>query len=328
MTRAVRSALLGVALVALPSVAAAQGAPANVGESAATPPEPTLKVSGFVDSSILVPLTGFAEGARGVSLGLDQLEIDLEATPARGLTLRADVNWFPSSTLASFDDLVEQAFVEVVFGGGEHGVFLKAGKTNAPIGIEAADAPDMLTYSHGLLFSLAAPTNLSGFFAGWRGETVTAMAWLSNDWDTASTPANASAGGRVEIDFGDGHVGVSGTFGPMAADVSQVMVDLDAVVELGSLRLLGNANWGQLDGLGSLGASVMAHYAVSSAHGVTGRFDWIDREFGTVYEGTAATGAWLFSIVDNLAGVVEVRADLPTGADAQVAGAAELIGTF
>ena len=40
------------------------------------------------------------------------------------------------------------------------------------------------------------------------------------------------------------------------------------------------------------------------------------------------TGALLFAVNDNLIGAVEVRADMPDGGDAAVAGAVELIASF
>ena len=53
---------------------------------------PSVTFSGFVDTSVVIPIVA-ADDADEVTFGLDQVELDIEATPVAGsgLTIRADL---------------------------------------------------------------------------------------------------------------------------------------------------------------------------------------------------------------------------------------------
>lgn len=334
---AIWAALAVLTLPAALARADAVPAPPRIGGEAeareAVPDEPTpalagwpswITLGGFVDTSLFVPL----EESPDVLIGLDQVELDVEARPAAGLRLRTDLNVFPAAAGFSADSLLEQGFVEYFFGGGDEGFFLTAGKRNAPIGVESVDPIDMYQFSHGLLFSFATPTNLTGFFTGWTGHGLTVMAWATNDWDTPTTADSASAGGRVAYDFGRGTVGLSGTYGPFAAGEPLTMLDLDVAVTLGDLYLFLEGNWGREAGENSFGALVKAHYAFTDRLGGTLRWDWLDRPFDGLDDRSSATAAFLFAFNEHLAGVVEVRADMAAFEEPDWTGAVELTAKF
>lgn len=327
--------LTAVLLAAIPASAAAdEGAPKVV------------EFSGFVETSIFFPLTGFADDSDSVTFGLDQVELDIVARPADGLTLRTDLNWVPNMdvlgdidlaepSLFAFDNIVEQGYAKYIFGGGDRGFFFQAGKKNAPVGTEALDAPDMFQYSHSLLFDNAAPSNLTGFFLGFEngGSGFGGQIWMSNAWDSSTTPGNPSFGGRAEYAFESGGVGLSTSIGPVRNDEIFFMVDVDANLKAGIFTGLLNANVAGVDGEVGFGVSAVGNVAIGESMSATARVSYLDREKlgageGTPYKGLEVTGAYLFTFTDHFGGLFEVRLDKPDGGDLTVGGAFEATATF
>jgi hypothetical protein len=164
----------------------------------------SVAICGFVDSRFVIPLAGYPDDSEGVFLGLD--EVDIEAEPVSGLTIRTDLNMHPTffdleddSTYANLfvghDSLVEQGYARADFA---NGALLVTGKMNAPFGAEALDAPDSLQASTGQVFDLT-PGNLTGFFGGWESDSLTAMLWVVNPANLPAVPGSASAiAGRSE----------------------------------------------------------------------------------------------------------------------------------
>ncbi len=295
---------------------------------------------GFVDTSLTYSF--MPEGVRdanGVSLGLDQAEIDVIVALAPGLTLRTDLNWFPGAGAASFGGIVEQAFAEWYPAGHDKGFFLRAGKWNAPIGFETIDPTGLYQFSQGLLFSFATPANLNGFAFGWHAHEFKAQLWLTNDWDVDKTPKDASVGGRLDVPLGDtGTVGLSTTYGAIQdSDLAVFMVDVDAALTFDALTIGAQVNFGLQDEAQSLGFLLMGSYAVNDMLGATLRFDYLDREFGTVYKGMSITAAAMIGLVQAerdgskttaLALIPELRFDLPDGGDTVGTFALELLASF
>ena len=145
-----------------------------------------LSLSGFVDAA------WFYDVAAGAGeFGVDQVEIDLEHRAGDRTLLRADLEWLKDGE--GYLAQVEQAFMTCNTGGGWA---LSFGKFNAPIGVEALDPTDMFQYSHSLLFTWAAPTNLTGLkVARDLGGGVDVQGHLSNGWDRATADKHVTAGG-------------------------------------------------------------------------------------------------------------------------------------
>jgi len=283
--------------------------------------ETAVSFSGFVDASLFVPLAGYADDGDEVLLGLDQVEVDIEAQPHDDLLIRTDINFFPAAGVPTFDSLVEQGFFDYSFGGGG---FFQVGKRNAPVGAEAIDPVDMYQYSYGQLFVNATPSNLTGFFGGYRGDAFGAMVWVTNDWDLSTTPRSATPGLRLSYAFDSGAVGLSSTYGPVVSDDPYLMVDVDAAFGFGDLTLLAEANVGTSDAISSVGALVTANYAVSDTFSATLRADYLNREVGEEeIDQVSLTLAGLLAIADNYGALAELRADLPSGADPVITGAVE-----
>ncbi|MFO0744398.1 MAG: outer membrane beta-barrel protein [Myxococcota bacterium] len=328
MRHHVRVALLGLSLVAL----------THLGLQAGTAhAEPAIKISGFVDSSLVYVFTPKLLADQGLFLGLDQVELDFDVAIVQGLRLRTDLNFFPHAGIDTtggpvsvFDQIVEQGFAEYNFDGTDKGVFLRAGKWNAPVGFEVTDPTGLWQYSQGLLFTHATPTNLTGFAFGWIGETTQAQLWLTNDWDTPSTAKDTNIGGRVQQAVGDvGTIGVSATYGSFVEDPAKLMIDLDLAFTFDKLKLGGEFNYGKQGDNDSIGFLLSANYTISDLVGVTARFDYLDRKILDLpYKGMSITGAGLFTLTPGLTLVAEVRADMPDGGDTAVTGALELTAAF
>jgi len=301
--------------------------------------EPTVKLNGFVDSSLSYTFTPKALADQGVRLGLDEVELDVEVDVGGGLRIRSDLNFFPGQALTVdagsgevvvFDRIVEQGLFEYFFSGGTTGFFLRGGKWNAPIGFEVTDPTGLWQVSKGLLFTRATPTNLTGFAFGWVGDATQVQLWLTNDWDTPATPKDASAGLRVQQSLGDvGTIGVSATYGAFIDDPARLMIDVDAALGFGDLKLGAEFNFGMQDDLSSIGFLLSGNYAFSEVVSATLRFDYLDREItDSPYKGMSITGAGIFTLVDGLDLLAEVRADMPDGGDTAVGGALELLADF
>lgn len=320
------------------------GIPASASAEVGAPK--VVEFSGFVDTSLVIPMTGFAKDDDSVSFGLDEVELDIVARPAAGLTLRTDLNWRPSldvlgdvdltePSLFAFDNIVEQGYAKYIFGGGERGFFFQAGKKNAPVGSEAVDAPDIFQYSHSLLFDHASPTNLTGFFLGFDhgGAGFGGQVWMSNAWDKSTTPGNPSFGGRAEYAFESGGVGIATSIGPVRDDAIFFMVDADAHVKAGLFTGLLDANVASVDGELGFGVSAAGNVAIGDSMSATARVSYLDRAKlgagqGDPYKGVEATAAYLFTFTDHFGGLLEVRLDKEDGKNLTVGGAFEATATF
>jgi len=301
--------------------------------SSAVRAESVVSLSGFVDSSLSYR---FTDGDQGLLLGLDQVELDVEVALSQ-LKLRIDLQYFPAlltdpadGPAPTFDRIVEQGFAEYFFVEPDRGVFLRAGKWNAPVGFETVDPTGLWQYSQGLLFTLATPANLTGVAFGWVGASTQAQLWVSNAWDQPGTAKETHLGARLQQSLGDaGTVGLSSTFGALADAEPKLMIDLDAALAFGILKLGLQVNFGMLGDDTSLGFLVAANVAVADGVGVTGRFDWLDREIPDApYKGASATLAGLFNLTPGFDLIAEVRADFPDGADTEVVGALEALASF
>jgi len=311
---------IGIALMlCIPSLAGAEEAAAPAAEASSG-----ITVSGFIDTSISMPFNG-ADADKKVTYGVDQIELDFESSPVAGFTVRTDLNVSPSGGVIDADGLVEQAFMQYYFNGGNDGFYITVGKINAPVGIEALDPVDMYQYSSGLLFANATPGNLMGVFTGWTDGTISAMAWVSNDWYMPGSADLPNFGGRFEYGFEAGHVGLSTTF-EQGSD--KLMVDVDSALKFGDFTIFTEGNMWMLDSEMGIGALGKVNYAISDAFSTTARFDYLDHSKVGGYKGMSGTGALLFAVNDNFIGAVEVRADLPDGGDAALGGAVELIASF
>ena len=295
--------------------------------------EPTITLSGLVDSSMSLDLT---DTDQGLLLGLDQVELDVQAALGT-LKLRIDLQYFPAllsdpadGPMATFDGIVEQGFAEYFFAEPDRGLFLRAGKWNAPVGFETVDPTGLWQYSQGLLFTHATPSNLTGVAFGWVGASTQAQLWLSNAWDQPGTPKETHLGARLQQGLGDtGTVGLSSTFGALADADPKLMIDLDAALTFGVLRLGLELNFGLQGDDQSLGFLIAANVAVTNAISVTARFDWLDREIPDApYKGSSATLAGLFNLTQGFDLIAEVRANFPDGADTEVVGALEALAYF
>ncbi len=294
--------------------------------------DPQVTLSGFIDSSITYRFLPEAEAKKGVSLGLDQVELDVSVAVGGGLRVRTDLQLFPAEGASAlvFDRIVEQGFAEFFFAGEDKGFFLRAGKWNAPVGFEVIDPTGLWQYSQGLLFMKATPSNLTGFALGWVGPSTQAQLWVSNDWDTPSTPKDATLGLRVQQAIGSaGTVGVSSTLGALNDEKMRFMADLDLAFVFGRLKLGGEFNFGKLGSLTSIGFLLSANYLLSDRLSLTARFDFLDREItDNPYKGMSATVAACVNLTKGLDLIAEVRADLPKDADEILGGALEVLGSF
>jgi len=294
---------------------------------------PSIELSGFIDGSLTGTFTATGDDpAKGLQLGLDQVELDIDVTLSPALRLRIDLQYFPaedtSGGAALFDAIVEQGYAETTLC--DTGLFVKAGKWNAPIGYEVIDPTGLLQYSYGLLFSLATPSNLTGLAFGWANDATSLQLWLSNGWDQPSTRKAVSLGGRFQQALGDaGTIGVSATYGAFAEANPKLMLDVDLALAVGALKLGAEFNYGSQDDSSSIGALLSLNYAFTSRFSLTLRGDYLDREIvGSAYKGAAVTVAGLINLAKGLDLVAELRADLPDGQDTIASGALELLASF
>lgn len=286
---------------------------------------PSWSLSGFVDTSLFVPFDDTNEW----SVGLDQIELDVEASPHSTVDLRIDLNVFPSAAAPLADDLVEQGYVTYSPSGVE-GLSLSAGKWNAPIGVEFLDPIDMYQYSYGLLFTHATPSNLTGLNLGYEIGDITVMVFGTNDWDTPRATQNFMTGGRVAWASGDTSAGVSTTYGPIVENIDgQLMIDVDFVQGFGDTTLMAEFNYGSLGDLSGIGALLKLNQAFGN-HSVTGRFSYLDSEYlnGGVKQ-WETTLALLLGVAEGFGTVIELRYDsMPDLDEDSIAAAVELTASF
>lgn len=277
-----------------------------------------LTLSGFVDAAWFYDVP-----ARAGEFGVDQVEVDLEHHAGERSLVRADLEWLKDGE--GYLAQVEQAFMTYSF---DSGWALSFGKFNAPIGVEALDPTEMFQYSHSLLFTYAAPTNLTGLkLARDLGGGVDVQAHLSNGWDRATADKHVTAGGRLGVargGFSGGIGAISGREDPEgeAPDrLTRTVIDSDLTLLTGAWRICGEVNYGDVTMLADdaqwLGLLLMGHIDFSERAGLTLRLDQIDDQDGYLF-GTVAgefqtrrslTVAPTFVLDEGLGALAELRVD-------------------
>jgi len=268
----------GAALLAL----LATGQRVLAGDEAAT----ETRISGFVDASY----SGNVDTG-GDAFRLDQVELDVEHHVGGKLLLRADVESAGDGALS-----VEQGWVKMSLPRfSRHS--LTVGKFNAPMGVELLDAPQMLQYSHSLLFDYGLPTNLSGALVeGPLAGAADYKLFVVNGWDqNDETNASHSWGGRLGWSLGDkGGVGLSfirgredavKTSGP--EDLQVVDVDLLFRPRSGTV-LFAEFNSGTATPVGGADQSwsgwmLGGHVDFAAVWGLTLRYDTLADEDGVLF---------------------------------------------
>lgn len=277
-----------------------------------------LTLSGFVDAAWF-----YDAPARAGEFGVDQVEVDLEHHAGERSLVRADLEWLKDGE--GYLAQVEQAFMTCNF---VNGWALSFGKFNAPIGVEALDPTDMFQYSHSLLFTWAAPTNLTGLkLARDLGGGVDVQAHLSNGWDRATADKHVTGGGRLGLVRGGFSGGVSAISGREdleggASDpLTRTVVDSDLTLLTGAWRLCGEVNYGDVTMTAGdaqwLGLLLMGHVDFSEKAGLTIRLDQIDDQDGYLFGSVAGefqtrrslTVAPTFVLDDGLGALAELRVD-------------------
>ncbi|NQW64329.1 MAG: outer membrane beta-barrel protein [Deltaproteobacteria bacterium] len=297
-------------LVAMPAVASAQDdtllleAPAPTATAEAAAPS----FSGFVDSSLIAPIDGFAPGSRGVAFGLGQAEFDARFTPDPELEIGIDLNYFPSSPLGAADGLLEQGFVTWSPDAAD-GLAITVGKQNAPIGLESLDPVDLATVSGGLIWSYGVPSNLTGLFIKQDMALGSVQLFTTAEWDTPSAVGGALIGGRVDLTQGPLWVGLVATHGPApeGADPARTMANLTAGYELGSLTLSGEYLYTTVDGDEAKGWTLLATQAINDKTNLTVRVDQLKKEFGDAIDQADVTLVAGYSPTPHLSTMLEVK---------------------
>lgn len=300
---------------------------------------PSIAFSGFVEAGALS--TAYfgdnAPNADELRFGLDQAELNLDVQATDSLSMRFDLQFAPQAFgdgTVSMDDILEQGYFEFNPNGDGTGFFMRAGKYNAPIGAEMVDAPDRLQDSLGLLFSFAAPTNVSGLVLGYNAGDITAQLQLVNDWDVVYDPGDLSLLGRLDYALPEGGIGLAIMYSSLFEDglgsnYGHFLADVDFNYAFGDLLLIAeltlNALTGDyeddIDTLG-YGALVKVNYAFNDVASLTARVSYLNRFenlgasavalgdpwFGS-YHGVEGTLAGLFNISDNYRALVELRVD-------------------
>lgn len=137
-------------------------------------PEDRVRLTGFVDADY----SGNVETGNN-EFALRQVEIDIERAYGELILLRADLE----TTGPGRDVRAEQGFLRY-----RNPLLpqltLSFGKFNAPVGVEAVDAPEMRTLSHSLLFDELTPLSLTGVMLSAEfGLGFSADVFAVNGWD-------------------------------------------------------------------------------------------------------------------------------------------------
>ena len=274
----------------LPALAGAQ----ETAEPAA-PASPVF--SGFVDSSLLAPVAGQPAGTRGVTFGLNQVELDARMTPDANLEVGVDLNFFPASPIATDDGLLEQGFLTWSPEATE-GLSLTIGKQNAPIGLESLDSIDIPAASGGLIWQFAVPSNLTGLFVEQELPVGTGLLFATADRDTD------------------------------VAGSSRSTADLTLTLSLDSATLWGEFVYNTVGDADATGWTVAGNYVFSETASLTGRLDQIKKDYGTEVDETDLTVAALLQTTPHLRTAIEVKHQLPDAGDAQTSAALQFIASF
>jgi hypothetical protein len=309
------------------------------------------RISGFVDAAWF-----YDAATKAGEFGVDQVEVDVEHQAGERALVRADLEWLKDGE--GYVAQVEQAYVQYT---ARCGWALSFGKFNAPIGYEVLDPTGMFQYSHSLLFTYAAPTNLTGvkvardLGAGWD-----LAAHLSNGWDRSTADKHVTAGGRLGLvrgGFSGGLSAISGKEdmpgegeGDPSSPLTRTVFDSDLSLVRGAWRFGGEVSLGDVTTAGGdaqwLGLMAMAHVDFSPRAGLTLRVDHLDDQDGWLFGAVdgqvqarrSLTIAPTFTLADGLGALVEMRVDqsdreafldsdgLPT--DSAVTFAVEMTGSF
>lgn len=272
-----------------------------------------LTLGGFVDASYVAN-----PGLGTDGFGLDQAEVDL-SRDSGPTALRLDLDW--SKTGEAWTAAVEQAYMDWR---ATDNLTLRAGRFNAPIGVEALDAPDMYQFSHSLLFDHAAPTNLSGLQLSTSVGGLDASLLLCNGWDQNDETDDAKTVGlRLAGALSGADLGLTVLHGreDVLGPGTRTVIDLDGTLALSeSLTLALELNHGSVepaggDALAWTGASLSSRIGLGERLGLTLRADWLDDAdgwlFGAVGGETrmAFTAAPTVSLAENLGALLEIRYD-------------------
>lgn len=321
----------------------------GIAAGVATAQETTI--SGFVDAA-----WSYDAATKAGVFGLDQVEFDVEHKAGERALVRADLEWLKDGE--GFVAQVEQAYLQY---DARCGWQLSFGRFNAPIGYEVLDPTGMYQYSHSLLFTYTAPSNLTGVkVARVLGGGWDLAAHLSNGWDRATADKHVTAGGRLGFTrggFSGGLAAISGKEdtpgedpGDPSSPLTRTVFDSDLSLVRGAWRFGGEVSLGDVATAGGdarwLGLMAMAHVDFSPRAGLTLRVDHLDDQdswlFGAV-DGQAQarrslTIAPTFTLDEGLGALLELRVDqsdrdafldsdgLPT--DSAVTFAVEMTGSF
>jgi len=290
----------------------------------------TLAAAGAAFAQTPVAVSGFVDAGwsgnldrRDDAFTVNQAEIDVtRAWDERG-DLRLDLEWVHDG--AVWTTAVEQGWLSWRLPG--RAAALTLGKFNAPIGWELPDAPDMLQFSNGQLFTYCAPTNLTGLmFASPLGAGGGDLkVYAANGWDQdVESNGVKTFGGRLgwTVD-GRGGLGlsfISGEDDP-AQTVKRTVVDVDATytpnerLTLGAEFSLGTLDNGVTD-VGWTGFMVMAHAKLNETLGLTGRFDTLDDADDVIFGAgvgqrrSSLTVAPVLALGEGMRALAELRLDL------------------
>jgi hypothetical protein len=284
--------------------------------------QPTT-IGGFADAAWF-----YDAASRAGEFGVDQVEIDVEHRASAKSLIRADLEWLKDGE--GYLAQVEQAYMTY---NASRGWSLSFGKFNAPIGVELLDPTDMFQYSHSLLFTYAAPTNLTGLkVARDFGHGVDLVGHVSNGWDRATADKHVTWGGRLGLasgGFSGGLGAISGkedTAGENPGDPSspltRTVFDADLTFVSGVWRFCGEVSLGDVTTTGDaqaqwLGLLCMTHVELSTWAGLTVRLDHLDDEDGYLFGAVdgqyqtrqSLTIAPTFALDEGLGALVELRVD-------------------
>lgn len=305
---------------------------------------PSVAFHGFVDGAVTTQVYVGEDQLDNepVVFGLNDAELDVIAQPTERLTLRMDLQFGPANfngsaegtgqdaTVEILANIVEQAYVDYHRSPDGEGFFLKFGHYNAPIGAESVDRPDMLQYSHGLLFDLATPTNVTGFGGGYNNDRVTAQLFIMNDWEEYYSPGDLAFGARVDASFNAGSIGAVIMVNDVvnAEDSGEFTFDVDASFTTGIATLIVEYYLGYLiadiEGIENrvaTGVLLKAHFIFNEVFELTARGEYLQRYDDALnlpnvslprsgaYHGFEATLAGIFNLSDNLYTTLELRLD-------------------
>lgn len=288
------------------------------GAGTATAQTTPVGFSGFVDAGWSGNLD-----RRDDAFTVNQAEVDVTRAWDEQGDLRLDLEWVHDGT--AWTTAVEQGWLSWRLPG--RAAAFTLGKFNAPIGWELPDAPDMLQFSHGQLFTYCAPTNLTGlmFSSPLGAAGCDLKVYAANGWDQ-DVEANGvkTFGGRLgwTVD-GRGGLGlsvISGEDDP-GQSVKRTVVDVDATftpserLTLGAEFSLGSLDDGTADA-GWTGFMVMAHAKLNGTLGLTGRFDSLDDADDVIFGAGAGqrrsslTIAPVLTLGEGMRALAELRLDM------------------